>query len=112
MENVESDDRSGSKGEDEEEEEKIEQFFALIRSFRDAQNRRMSELNEMEERRKKKKRKMDEEPSTWVPAFRFEDFNEEIEFRRPPLIFPGKRKEDKKVEDQEDEGGLNLKLTL
>lgn len=112
MENVERDEKVDGKGEDEDEERKIEQFFALIRGFREAQNKRKNELMEMEERRKRK-RKMDEEQSSWVPTFRIEDFNEEIEFRRAPIIATaGRRREDQKVEDKEDDGGLNLKLTL
>ena len=112
MENVESDERIKGKGEDEEEEKKIDQFFALIRSFREARDRRKGELNEMEEKRRKKRKKIEDEQSTWVPTFRPEDFNEEIEFRRPPLIFPCRRREDKKVKDQENDGDVNLNLSL
>lgn len=105
------DERIERKGEDEEEEEKIEKFFSLIRSFREAHDRRKSELKEMEEKRRKKKRKMEDEQSSWVPTFSPEDFNEEIEFRTP-VIFSGRRKDEKNVEDQENDGDVNLKLSL
>ncbi|KAJ0052176.1 protein NIM1-INTERACTING 1 [Pistacia vera] len=97
------------------EEEKIEKFFSLIRKFHEARNRRREELNELEETRKKDKiRRIDnghEEQSSWVPSFEWQDFTEEIEFRRPPIIFPSpcnKKEEKKRVDDD----GLDLNLTL
>ncbi|KAK9265699.1 hypothetical protein L1049_004720 [Liquidambar formosana] len=104
--------------EDEQEEEKIEKFFALIKSFRDARNRRRSELKELEEEEKKKIRKLDGQRSSWVPSFKWEDFTQDVEFRRLPLIFPtpcnSKKKKDiyNKEEEDEDGSGLDLKLAL
>ncbi|XP_044492598.1 protein NIM1-INTERACTING 1-like [Mangifera indica] len=97
------------------EEEKIEKFFSLIRSFQEARNRRREQLNESEEKAKKNKiRRVDnghEEQSSWVPSFEWQDFTEEIEFRRPPIVLPSpcnKKEEKKRVKDD----GLDLKLTL
>ncbi|PPD69612.1 hypothetical protein GOBAR_DD33510 [Gossypium barbadense] len=57
-----------------------------------------------------------EQPS-WVPSFEWADFNEEIEFRKPPIIYPTPNNgddDDKKKQQQHDEedDGLDLKLTL
>ncbi|KAA8543006.1 hypothetical protein F0562_021499 [Nyssa sinensis] len=106
--------RKALNGEDDQpEEEKMEKFFALIRNFRDARNHRRSELNEME-RKKNKIRKLQSGQSSWLPSFEWEDFTEEIEFRKLPLIFPAPcdKKEDKKEEDHNDEGGGRRKRAV
>lgn len=103
-------------------EEKMEKFYALIRKFREAREKRREELRESE---KKKMRRLNGEQSTWIPSFRWEDFAQEIEFRRPPLIFPSpcnhKIDDDGKQQHQshkqqgadlDDDAGLDLKLTL
>lgn len=108
-------------GEDEAEEEQMEQFFALLRNFRAARNRRKHVLTQIEQegiskKTKTKKNKIskrgdDGEQSSWVPSFVWEDFTAEIEFRRPPIIFPpsyNSKQEEKKQEDD----GLDLNLTL
>ncbi|XP_022769782.1 protein NIM1-INTERACTING 1-like [Durio zibethinus] len=102
-------------GEDEDkEDQKMEQFYDLIRNFHEARNRRKNELRQREEIKKKqnKTRRLDDEQSSWVPTFELADFTEEIEFRRPPIIFPSpyNKKEDKKKQEEDD--GLDLKLTL
>ncbi|CAK9145258.1 unnamed protein product [Ilex paraguariensis] len=100
--------------EPEPEEEKMEKFFALIKSFNDARNRRRNELmiiNEMEKKKNKRKRpEVDLQQSSWVPSFKWEDFTEEIEFRRPPLIFPDPCNSRQVQKDQQD--CLDLNLTL
>ncbi|OAY61975.1 protein NIM1-INTERACTING 1 [Manihot esculenta] len=98
---------------DEHEDQKVEEFFALIRSFKEARNRRKDESFEDNER-KKKLRRLNEAHPSWVPSFELEDFkfNDEIQFRRLPLICPRPRnqKEDKKQQDEDD--GLDLNLSL
>ncbi|KAF8387616.1 hypothetical protein HHK36_026269 [Tetracentron sinense] len=100
--------------EEEEEEEKMEKFFSLIRSFKDACDRRRNELNESSKKKKKKKiMKVDEDKPIWLPSFKLEDFAEEAKFSSPPLIFSracNSKREQK--EEQEEEGSLDLKLTL
>ncbi|OMO64071.1 hypothetical protein CCACVL1_22076 [Corchorus capsularis] len=116
--------RRACNGEDDEleqEDQKMEQFFALIRNFQEARNKRKHELRQKEEKAeiKKKQNKMKradvdhDEQSSWVPTFEWTDFTEEIEFRRPPIIFPSpyNNKQGKKIE-AEDDHGLDLKLTL
>ncbi|XVE77509.1 hypothetical protein DITRI_Ditri13aG0068500 [Diplodiscus trichospermus] len=107
-------------GEDEEQDdEKIEKFFALVRNFQEERNRRKDELRlrggeeSVKNKRQSKIRRLDDEQSSWVPTFEWSDFTEEIEFRRPPIIFPGpyKKKDEKKKQEEEDDG-LDLKLTL
>ncbi|KAL2456065.1 Uncharacterized protein Adt_01365 [Abeliophyllum distichum] len=108
-------------GEDEEDEEKkIEEFFALIRNFKDARNR----LNDqMEKGNNKRRRKSDSDSddhrksAAWVPAFQWEDFTTEIEFKRPssalPLPCNNNRNEIFKKDDEVGgSSGLDLKLTL
>ena len=104
-------------GEDEEQEDqKMEQFFALIRNFQEARNRRKDELRQRDEKIKNKRqnkiRRLDDEQSSWIPTFEWEDFTEEIEFRRPPIIFPTpyNKKDDNKKQEEDD--GLDIKLTL
>ncbi|XP_022728151.1 protein NIM1-INTERACTING 1-like [Durio zibethinus] len=104
-------------GEDkEQEDQKMEQFFALIRNFQEARNRRKDALGQREEkitnRKLNKIRRLDDEHSSWVPTFEWADFTKDIEFRRPPIIFPSpnNKKDDKKKQDEDD--GLDLKLTL
>ncbi|XP_044501903.1 protein NIM1-INTERACTING 1-like [Mangifera indica] len=108
--------RVGNAEDDLQEEEKIEMFFSLIRSFHEARNRRRENLNGLEEKgnKKKKIRRTDnrqEEQSSWIPSFEWQDFTEDIEFRRSPIIFPSpcNKKEEKK---QVEEDGLDLKLAL
>lgn len=108
--------------EDEEELEKMETFFALIRGFHEARNRRRNELNhnhetEMTSNKLMKKRKSDDRESGWVPSFQREDFTGQgmIEFRKklqPPNcdnIIVNKKEAAK---ENENEGGLDLKLAL
>lgn len=114
---------------DQNEEERMKKFFALIRGFQEARNRRRNELNELEARNKKKMRNSDDHrESGWVPAFQWEDFTQEIEFRKQPpppppsLLFPAgvpnsnliiNQKEDKNKLEEHNEGGLlDLKLAL
>lgn len=124
---------NGEEYEEQEDDQKMEQFFAIIRNFREARNRRKDELirkqredhdkNKEKNKNKNKQKKMrrlddrhDEQSNTWVPTFEPADFTEQIEFRRPPIIFPPSpysKKEDKKQHKQEEEeDGLDLKLTL
>ncbi|KAJ9171683.1 hypothetical protein P3X46_015012 [Hevea brasiliensis] len=101
-----------SNGEDaEHEDQKVEEFFALIRRFQEARNRRKDQ-ELVDKERKKKVRRLNEGQPSWVPSFEWEDFNEEIQFRKLPLIFPCPRnqKEDKKQQEEDD--GLNLNLSL
>lgn len=98
----------------EQEDQKMEQFFALIRSFQEARNRRKDELEE-KQKKKKVRRLNDQEPqSSWVPSFEWEDFTEDIKFRRPPLIFPRPCNDKKILDDKKpkEEDGLDLRLTL
>lgn len=98
----------------EQEDQKMEQFFALIRSFQEARNRRKVELEE-KQKKKKVRRLNDQEPqSSWVPSFEWEDFTEDIKFRRPPLIFPRPCNDKKILDDKKpkEEDGLDLRLTL
>ncbi|XVF72802.1 hypothetical protein PTKIN_Ptkin12aG0149300 [Pterospermum kingtungense] len=108
---------------EDDDEQKMEQFFALIKNFQEARNKRKNELRIQSDEKinknkikQKKIRRLDhelEQSTTWVPTFEWADFTEEVEFRTPPIIFPSpyNNKEDKKQE-QEDDGGLDLKLTL
>lgn len=111
-----------SNGEDEEQEdEKMEEFFALIRNFQEARDRRRNELKQKETKTEKRENKVrrlnnNEQPS-WVPSFEWADFNGEIEFRKPPIIYPAPHNSDddnkkKQQHDDEEEDGLDLKLTL
>ena len=114
-------DKSVRVGGDEEEEDevKMEKFFALIRSFREARNYyKRKEMNELEKKkRSNKKMKMMcggadmQKPSSWVPKFKPEDFTGEVEFRRPPLVFPSPCNEEK-AKKGEAEVVLDLKLAL
>ncbi|XP_022759657.1 protein NIM1-INTERACTING 1-like [Durio zibethinus] len=107
-------------GEDEEEQEdhKMEQFFALIRNFHEARNRRKDELRQRDHdvstKKQNKIRRLNDEQSSWVPRFEWADFTEEIDFRRPPIIFPSpyNKKDDKKKQRVEEDDGLDLKLAL
>lgn len=102
----------------------MEMFFALIRGFHEARNRRRNELNhnhetEMTTNKLTKKRKSDDRESVWVPSFQWEDFTDQgmIEFRKklqPPNpncdnIIVNKKAAAK---ENENEGGLDLKLAL
>ncbi|MBA0736252.1 hypothetical protein Gogos_009819 [Gossypium gossypioides] len=92
-------------GEDEEQEdEKMEQFFALIRNFHEAVNRRKNELRQRDE----KIRRVDGMQTSWVPTFEWADFADEIEFRRPSTI----NNKEEKGKHEEEEEGLDLRLTL
>ncbi|XP_059440065.1 protein NIM1-INTERACTING 1-like [Corylus avellana] len=105
--------------EEDEEEAKMEKFFALIRSFREARNYyKRKEMNELEKKkRSNKKMKMMcsgddlQKSSCWVPKFEQEDFTREVEFRRPPLVFPSPCNKEK-AKKGEAEVGLDLKLAL
>ncbi|KAJ8747182.1 hypothetical protein K2173_014497 [Erythroxylum novogranatense] len=96
---------------EEEENRKMEEFFALIRGFQEARNRRKVEILEERERKKAKKTiRVDRgQSSSWVPSFVWEDFTAEIEFGKPPLIFP---QPCNRKNDEEDGNGINLKLAL
>ncbi|KAK5776304.1 hypothetical protein PVK06_044263 [Gossypium arboreum] len=111
-------------GEDEEQEdEKMEEFFALIRNFQEARDKRRNELKQMETKTKtmkgenKVRRLNNNEQPSWVPSFEWADFNEEIEFRKPPIIYPTPYNgddddEEKQQQHDEENDGLDLKLTL
>ncbi|KAL4310459.1 hypothetical protein GQ457_01G051160 [Hibiscus cannabinus] len=88
----------------EEEEKKMEQFFALLRNFHEALNRRKEEL-----RQQQKDAKIRKKESSWVPAFEWADFNEEIEFQRPA---PCNDRDGKIKQEERDHDGLDLSLTL
>ncbi|XVF22028.1 hypothetical protein REPUB_Repub12eG0139100 [Reevesia pubescens] len=108
---------NGEDVEDQQEEKKMEQFFALIRNFQEARNRRKNELRQREEitkKQKKMRRLDDDEQSSWVPTFEWADFTQEIEFRRPPIIFPSPcyNKNDHDKNRKEEDDGLDLNLTL
>ncbi|XP_041018375.1 protein NIM1-INTERACTING 1-like [Juglans microcarpa x Juglans regia] len=115
---IREDKREEEKEEEEEEDVKMENFFALIRSFREARNYyKRKEMNELEKKNsshKKTKRVGGEQSScNWVPKFEQEDFAREVvEFRRTPLIFPRPHNEEKNKKEGEDDGGLDLRLTL
>lgn len=101
--------------EQEEEEAKMEKFFALIRSFREARNYRRKELmndSQVINNKKKMKRVGGDDHSSWVPKFEWEDFTKEVEFVRPPLIFPGPCNNKEKDKEEQEDSGLDLKLTL
>ncbi|KAE8699657.1 Detected protein of unknown function [Hibiscus syriacus] len=105
---------------EEQEDQKMVQFFALLRSYREARNKRKHELRQRDHEedinKKMKKSKAsklgNDERSSWVPRFEWEDFTSEFEFRRPLVVFPTpyNKKEDKKKHDDDD--GLDLNLTL
>ncbi|CAK7348489.1 unnamed protein product [Dovyalis caffra] len=99
---------------DEQEDQKMEQFFALIRSFQDARNRRKDEMEEKQQKKKARGPNDQEQQSSWVPSFEWEDFTKDIQFRNPPLIFPGPCNNEKKLEDKKpkEDDGLDLGLTL
>ncbi|KAG2697765.1 hypothetical protein I3760_07G120600 [Carya illinoinensis] len=105
--------------EEEEEDVKMEKFFALIRNFREARDyykrKEMSDLEKNNRSHKKAKRVGGEQSScNWVPKFEQEDFAREVvEFRRTPLLFfPRPHNEEKNKKEGEDDGGLDLRLTL
>ncbi|XP_050203268.1 protein NIM1-INTERACTING 1 [Mercurialis annua] len=99
---------------DEQEDQKVEKFFALIRNFQEARNRRKNEVEEEKRRHKKVKRvnKIEEQKPSWVPKFELEDFAQEFQFKRPPLIFPRSciQKEENKEKVKKDELDLDLSL--
>lgn len=106
-----------------EEEKKVEEFFRLIRRFQEARNRRREELNhEVEQKQSNKKKKKsriseEEESSNWIPCFEWKDFTEEIEFRRPPTVFPAPcnyRDSNNQANNDttQPQDALDLKLTL
>lgn len=112
---------------EDDEEEKIQTFFALVRGYQEARNRRRNELKEIETRSNKKSRSSGEDRrnSGWVPAFQLEDFTHENEDRKhpllPPLVFHTGHaslvtsignKKDKKMEEDHNEGELDLTLAL
>ncbi|GMI66661.1 hypothetical protein HRI_000335400 [Hibiscus trionum] len=99
------------------EDEKMEQFFALLRNFREARNKRKHELRQRDDeeemcKKNKTSKSGDDERSSWVPKFEWEDFTAEIEFGRPLIVFPTpyNKKDDKKKQEEDD--GLDLNLTL
>ncbi|KAK1385010.1 hypothetical protein POM88_022745 [Heracleum sosnowskyi] len=112
-------------GYEDDEEEKIETFFALIRGYQEARNRRRNELKEIETSNKKMRSSGadDRRNSGWVPAFQWEDFKHENDNRKHPLplvfqtghasfvtcVDKGK---DKKMEEENNEGELDLTLAL
>ena len=110
--------------EDLEDEMKMEKFYSLLRSFRDARDQRRRELQELEKHESSVK-KMKTNNNTVVkpkaePSFEWQDFTTEIEFRKPPLVFPNPipcdtvedPKKGKKKEQQRLDHALDLKLAL
>ncbi|CAA3009985.1 NIM1-INTERACTING 1-like [Olea europaea subsp. europaea] len=108
-------------GEDEEDDEKkMEEFFALIRNFKDVRNQLKDQT---EKGNNKRKRKSDSDSdhhrksvAAWVPAFQWEDFTTEVEFRRPSYVLPSpcnnRNEIIKKDDDVTGSSGLDLKLAL
>ncbi|RDX73331.1 hypothetical protein CR513_47069, partial [Mucuna pruriens] len=101
--------RGVSEGDDDE--MKMEKFYSLLRSFRDARDRRRRELLELEEKNEKNMNKK--------MKAKAEDFTTEIQFRKPPLIFPNpipcdttKDNKGKKNKEQHQDLALDLKLAL
>lgn len=94
------------------EDQKVEKFFALIRCFQEARNnRRKDQVLEEEEKKKKKVRRLNDPQPSWVPSFEWEDFTEEIQFRKLPIFTrPHDQKEDKKLQEEDDGLDLNLRL--
>ncbi|KAL1339507.1 hypothetical protein HN51_027724 [Arachis hypogaea] len=122
--NVHDDDDSGD-------EAKMEKFYSLLRRFRDARDRRKSELKEMEkhERNVKKMKTSNDDginkkaktttTTTAEDSFELQDFTTEIEFRKPPSVFPNPVRCDTvtdarkgKKEQRQQDRPLDLKLTL
>ena len=76
-----------------EEEMKMDKFYSLLRSFREARDRRRKELEELDQKmirssESNNKKSKITETNIWVPSFESGDFTTEVEFRKPPLIFP------------------------
>ncbi|CAK9152856.1 unnamed protein product [Ilex paraguariensis] len=110
MENENRERNAYSAEDDQPEEEKMEKFFALITKFHDARNQLL--ISKMEKKENKRRKTKSDEPqqSSWVPTFKLEDFAEEIDFKRLPVIFPDPC--NKKEDEEDQEGRLDLKLTL
>ena len=106
--------RNGEDKQEEEEEAKMEKFFALIRSFREARNYRRKELMNDSQvmNNSKRMKRVGGDHSSWVPKFEWEDFTKEVEFVRPPLIFPSPCNNKEKDKEEREDSGLDLKLTL
>ena len=87
--------REVREGEDDEDEMKMEKFYALLRNFRDARDRRRRELVELEKHESNIWKKMMKGTAPTATkdnkaevSFEFQDFTTEIQFRKPPLVFP------------------------
>ncbi|KAK7278144.1 hypothetical protein RJT34_23170 [Clitoria ternatea] len=109
-----------------EDEMKMEKFYSLLRGFRDARDRRRRELIELEKNESNKKKKMKGVTTMKGNAevsFEWQDFTTEIQFRKPPSVFPnpvpcdtnkdnnkGKKKEAQ--HQQHKDLALDLKLAL
>ncbi|MED6120139.1 hypothetical protein PIB30_018167 [Stylosanthes scabra] len=112
-------------------EAKMEKFYSLLRRFGDARDRRKSELKEMENHESNviKKIKINKdggnnkkEKTTVTVAedsFVLQDFTTEIEFRKPPLVFPNPVRCDAvadtrkgKKEQHQQDPPVDLKLAL
>ncbi|MED6131218.1 hypothetical protein PIB30_007907 [Stylosanthes scabra] len=99
-------------------EAKMEKFYSLLRRFRDARDRRKSELKEMENNNQESN-VINKKAKTAEVSFVLQDFTTEIEFRKPPLVFPNPvrcdavtdAKKGKKEQRQQDRP-LDLKLAL
>ncbi|KAG6644910.1 hypothetical protein I3843_08G082500 [Carya illinoinensis] len=113
-----------NKQEEEEDDVKMEKFYELIRSFREARNyykrKESTEWEIKKNKNKKMKRIEGEEQSScnyWVPKFEQEDFDKEVEFRKPdhplaPLVYPRQCNKDKEMKEGEEDGDLDLRLAL
>lgn len=107
-------DKDEAQDKEKEEEEKMEMFFALIRSTRDARDRLIGDLDDSKE---KDGKKVDEEkPISWTPPFKWEDFMEETKSGTTPVDIAGPSKTEgeakQEKEDDGEDGGLDLKLSL
>ncbi|CAI9774260.1 unnamed protein product [Fraxinus pennsylvanica] len=109
-------------GEDAEDDEtKIDEFFALIRNIRDIRNQLNDQTEKVHNNRKRKSNSDSDDhhrksTSAWVPAFQWEDFTTEVEFRRPSSVLPSPCNNGNEIIKKDDEvngsSGLDLKLTL
>ncbi|KAK7269575.1 hypothetical protein RIF29_22307 [Crotalaria pallida] len=84
-----------------EDETKMEMFYSLLRSFRDARDRRRRELlqQELEKNDEESKSRKKMKTKKAEASFEWEDFTSEIQFRKPPLIFPKPIPRDSRVTD-------------
>ncbi|KAI3449356.1 hypothetical protein Pfo_006021 [Paulownia fortunei] len=103
MESKDCTERSASYCREDEDEEKMEKFFALLRNIR----------NQLQENNNKRKRATS--GGGWAPAFQWEDFTSEIEFKKHVPIFPNPCNNNGKQDSKnpvEPTSSPNLNLTL